>query len=201
MEIKQEEVWDSIAIKWNQFRYEPDQEVLNFLKNKKGKILDAGCGSGRNFVKIKNLEFYGTDFSEGMLECAKKRAKKLDMKVQLKKSNSYNLPYEDNYFDAVLCYAVIHCVEKEENRKKTVGEIYRVLKKGGLCFISVWGRNSSRLKNKKNETLIPWTVDEKKYERYTYIFKKEELEETLKSVGFKIEKCWEDKNLNFIVKK
>ena len=61
-EINQEKVWDTIAPEWEKVRQTPSPTVINFLKDKKGKILDLGCGSGRNFLKNKNYQVYGTDF-------------------------------------------------------------------------------------------------------------------------------------------
>ena len=49
--------------------------------------------------------------------------------------------------------------------------------------------------------MIPWTVGDIKYERYNYIYDKGEFEDLLKSVGFKIIKIWEEKNINVVVEK
>src|SRR3989338_6562967 len=46
----------------------------------------------------------------------------------------HNLPFSDNSQDAIICIAVL---EHVENPIKACGEIYRVLKPGGYCFIYV----------------------------------------------------------------
>jgi len=97
--------------------------------------------------------------------------------------------------------AVIHCIEKEKDRTNALKELYRVLKKGGKAFISSWSPNGPRVKGKKGKIIVPWTVDEIKLERTQYIYTKEELEKILKDTGFEIEKSWEEKNINIIVKK
>lgn len=74
-EISQDKIWDEISVPWKNFRVKPVEEVVNFLKNKEGKILDLGCGSGRNFTKTKG-KIYGVDFSNNMLKFAKAYAKK-----------------------------------------------------------------------------------------------------------------------------
>jgi len=48
-----------------------DNRVRKFLRMKSGKILDLGCGEGR-FLPYADL---GVDFSEGMLERAKKKGR------------------------------------------------------------------------------------------------------------------------------
>lgn len=198
----QEKVWDKISGKWSQFRTKISPSVEGFLVNVKGKVLDIGCGSGRNFIKLPRIKLFGIDFSEKMLGLARKRAKELKIKVDLKKAESKNIPFEDNYFDAVLCYALLHCIDSKKDRKKTLEEVYRVLKNGGTALISSWGNNSPRLKNKKKECYVPWTIKgEDKVKRYTYIFSLKELEKLAKGVGFKIINSWEERNVNLIVQK
>jgi tRNA (uracil-5-)-methyltransferase TRM9 len=194
--MEQEEVWDSIAERWDSYRSRTAREVVEFLENKNGKILDLGCGSGRNFVDNKNLEIYGIDFSEKLLEFAKKRNY-----VELKKGEGDKIPYDDNFFDSIICFSVLHCIDSAEKRKKTAEELFRVLKPGSELLISVWGRGSPRVKNKKKEDSVNWNVGGIIYKRYTYMFDKKEFEELVKNAGFKIVRSWEDKNINLIVSK
>ena len=56
-------------------------------------------------------------------------------------------------------------------------------------------------KNKDKETTIPWTINNKKIKRYTYIYDKKELEDLVKGIGFKIVECKEDKNITMILTK
>lgn len=209
---EQERTWDNISEKWSEFREIPSPSVIDFLKNKEGNILDLGCGSGRNFSAMhKNSKIYAVDFSEKMLKYALEKADSLKLKIELVKSSSYFLPFEDNFFDSAICTAVLHCIPERENRIKTLKELNRTLKKNGKAFISVWGRNSPRLKNKPKECFIPWSVQSKKpsrlkegklkEERYTYIYELKELQEEIIMAGFKIEKAWEERNINFIVRK
>ncbi|MFA4960483.1 MAG: methyltransferase domain-containing protein [Candidatus Pacearchaeota archaeon] len=200
--MNQRQVWDKIAKPWKEFRTKISPTVEFFLKNKNGKILDDGCGSGRNFVNHENIEWYGTDFSRKMLKYAKENAEKKNMNVKLFEADSVNLPFDDNFFDSVIYAAVLHCIDSDEKRKKSIEEIYRVLKKGGEALISSWGKKSPRLKTKGKECRVPWTTRENdKTERYTYIFDLEELENLTKEVGFEIVKSWEERNVNVIVKK
>jgi len=195
--MEQDEVWNAIAPKWSKMRTETSEEVLNFLKGKQGKILDVGCGSGRNFVELDGAEIFGVDFSEKMISLAKKRG----IAKELFCAKSDELPFEDETIDYCLCYALLHCVETEEDRRETIEEIYRVLKVGGEAFISVWGKNSPRLKSRDKEGLVPWTVNGEKFYRYTYVFDLKELEGLVKSVGFEIVNSGEDKNAWVVVKK
>lgn len=195
----QKSVWNSIANAWSEFRQTPSPTVIDFLKDKKGKILDLGCGSGRNFMKIKSGKLYGLDFSENMIELAKKDAIKKKLDVELKVM-SKKIPYEKEFFDSAICIAVLHCLNKKE-QKIMIDELYRVLKKNGKALVSVWGRKSPRLRNAKKESYIGWKTGETKQLRYTYIYNLEELKEQLKKAGFKILEAWEERNINVVVEK
>ena len=199
--MEQERVWDKIAGKWAKYKIFTSREVSEFLEGKEGKILDMGCGSGRNFVTNKGLEIYGVDFSEEMLKHAKKRANELSIDVKLSKSEGDEILFDDNFFDYGICFAVLHCVDSSKKREKMIEELFRVLKPGAEALISVWGRGSPRVKNKDKECFVSWKVGEKKYERYTYLFDEGEIQGMVKSVGFEIIKQWEDRNINVIVRK
>ncbi len=207
--MNQEKIWDKIAVKWFDYRKVKDKGVALFLKNKKGKLLDVGCGSGRNFVKNKGLEIYGVDFSTKMLGFARQEAKRMGLEANLKKGKSEKIPFEDDFFDYAICVAVLHCVDTDKKRKKSIEEIYRVLKVGGQAYISVWSRGGPRLNKMKeiktgkvNECFIPWTVGEKKYPRYTYLFSAVEMKKILEDAGFKIVSYEDDgRNLGFVVRK
>ncbi len=200
--MNQKKIWNEIAPTWNKYRSKTPKIVGEFLKDKKGKVLDVGCGSGRNFVVQECLEFYGIDFSEEMIELAKEKAEKLRMKAELKVGEADKLSFKDNFFDYVICFAVINCILTKEKRKNILEEIYRVLKKGGNVLISSWGRHSERLNNKEKECFISWKVSkDKKVARYTYIYDLEELENEAKKIGFKIIRAWEDENVNLILER
>ena len=185
---EQEKVWDEIGRPWKESRATPLKEVVEFLKNKKGKILDLGCGSGRNFVESKELEFYGVDFSQKMIDLAKEKNYK-----QLIKANAWQLPFKDSFFDAALYIASLHCIPNEENREKSLQELKRVMKPGARALITVWDKNQEKFKDAGKETYIPWIVNvegkEKKAMRYYYLYEKEELIDLL-SKYFKVVKVY-----------
>jgi ubiquinone/menaquinone biosynthesis C-methylase UbiE len=99
----QEKIWDSIAEKWFLYRDKPFKEVTDFLKDKTGKVLDFGCGSGRHFLKKEGLEFYGVDFSKKMLKLAKKKSEQINLKIVLKKSSD-KIPFKENFFDFLIYF-------------------------------------------------------------------------------------------------
>ena len=113
--VNQEKVWDAIARNWNEFRVRRKPAVEEFVSGRKGKVLDLGCGSGRNFMKVKGLDWTAVDFSGEMVGYAKKKAGDFGMDVDVVKADSTKLPFGDDSFDAVVCYAVVHCIDSSVN--------------------------------------------------------------------------------------
>ena len=199
--MEQKKVWDTIAPLWNTQKIKPSFEVEEFLRKKRGKILDLGCGSGRNFQSFsKDSQVYAVDFSNEMLNFAKKKAESLGLKIEVFQFNFNKIPIEDNFFDSGICIAVLHCVPTDKARQTMIDELYRVLKPGAEALIMVWSKNSPRLKNKPKETFVPWTSAGVE-KRYTYIYDKTEIEQEVNKAGFEIISSREGRNISLIVKK
>lgn len=207
--MNQKQVWNKIARKWKTFRNKTPPEVEEFLKTKKGKILDLGCGSGRNFVKNKNLVFYGVDFSEKMLSFAEKNAKREKIKAKLFKSGAETLPFKNKFFDSAIFISTLHCIDNQEKRRMALEELYRVMKPNAEAMISVWDKKSKKnISPEAKEGFVIWKNNKKKLERYYYFYDKEELKKELKTCGFKIikkesssESKHSRKNIIFYIKK
>ena len=185
----QEEVWDNIAIPWEEYRSMPLPIVIEFLKNKKGKIIDLGCGTGRNMVKNDEVEFYGVDFSKEQLKQAEKYIKEEKIKAKLFKSKADKLnkeDFKDEMFDYGLFIAALHCIESKKERENALKGFYRVLKPGAEALISVWDSEDKRFNSEKGDFYMSWKKDGVSYMRYYYLYDKQELINLLESVGFKI---------------
>jgi ubiquinone/menaquinone biosynthesis C-methylase UbiE len=179
----QQETWDNIAKEWDEYKKIPAQTTKNFLETVSGKVLDLGSGSGRNMQKVNCGKMYLVDFSSEMMRLAEERAKKLGIEIETKQGDLINIPYEDEFFDNIICISTLHCL-KPEDHKKAIEEIYRVLKKGGKALIGVWNFNSKRFNQKQGkEKMIKWTD---KGERYYYLFDEEEVHDLFKEIGFEI---------------
>lgn len=115
-----------------------DQWMLDLLDLKKGiKILDVGCGSGKQcFSYFKKLEgqaeIHGGDVNADLLNQARETNAKLGNPVHFREVN-FNLPfpYEGGQFDLVSCCFAIYYAE---NMPFTLAEMHRVLKTGGRLF-------------------------------------------------------------------
>ncbi|MBK9249262.1 MAG: class I SAM-dependent methyltransferase [Ignavibacteria bacterium] len=71
---------------------------------------------------------------------SQKRFELYGLKANLQLADAENMPFDDNSFDAVYSFGVIH---HTPNIQKTIEETYRILKPGGQAIISVYNRNSA----------------------------------------------------------
>ena len=114
------------------------KQIVDISKSLNPKrILDVATGTADIAIaltKIKNCEIIGMDLSSNMLEIGEKKIKELHLykNVKLELGDVENLEYNDNYFDVV---TVGYGVRNFENLKKSLDEIYRVLKKNGTLII------------------------------------------------------------------
>ena len=198
----QKEVWNSIAPEWNRFRNKPMLEVENFLKDKKGKVLDLGCGSGRHLVKSKRLEFYEVDFSDEMINFAKMNAERKDINAKFFVSDSHEIPFKDNFFDSAIYIAALHCIESGKLRRESIKELFRAMKKDSKALITVWSKNHVKLVEHPKESTVSWKKNSENLQRYYYLYDKQELKELLEEIGFMVKSIMEDnRNIIAIVEK
>lgn len=188
--MSQEEIWNKIALEWSKYRDKPIEEVELFLKEKKGRVLDLGCGSGRNMIKQEGLEYYGIDFSNNMVNLAKTKAEKLGIKARISKSSLEKLNFDDDFFDYAIFISSLHCIEGEKARKKALQELYRVLKINGEAMITVWDKSSDEELSKieSKDAFIDWKKGDQIFKRYYYFYDQDELVYLLKEIGFEVVK-------------
>jgi len=178
----QQELWNNIAPEWNEFK-KPSKKTLEFVEKQKGKILDLGSGSGRYLIKKENLKFYLVDFSKEMIKLAKQKAEKLKIDAEFYVKETHKLPFKDNFFESGLLTGVLHCIKDKQKRKKTLKELYRVLKPEAKAKISVWNKDSKWFKNRPKNTAMNWR---NKGKRDLYLYCPEEFFKEIKETGFKI---------------
>ena len=120
-----------IDVKWR-------QKVLKMVAETNPKnILDIATGTGDLAILMANTKaekIIGLDISIGMLEVGKQKIlnKNLDKRIEMVLGDSENMPFEDNYFDAI---TVAFGVRNFENLEKGLAEILRVLKPNGIFVI------------------------------------------------------------------
>ena len=125
------------------------KKVISQLKklNPVGNLMDLGCGSGNLIIQIAKafpkLDLTGVDVSNEILSFAEKQVKEypFESKITFKLGNVEDLPFPDNSIDFIVSTFSLHHWSKPLNAFK---EIYRVLKKNGICLIFDFRRNSRK---------------------------------------------------------
>ena len=140
------------------------------------KILDVGCGPGRDVVRFRELGYqtYGADLSVGMLEEAKQRI----ASTGLLNCDMCHVSVSDESFEGVwLCASLLHLPKQQA--MLALKEIRRILGKGGVLFVLVQLGTGER-----------WTS----YfgERYFSYYQPEELVGMIKEVGMEVRENWEE---------
>ena len=100
------------------------------------RILDAGCGNGRNmhwFIQNK-YAIFGIDLNEEAISLLKNKYPEMPSdRFTVSALESTSFP--DNYFDHIICSAVLHFANSTVQFNKMMSEIVRILKPGGSLFI------------------------------------------------------------------
>ncbi len=114
-------------------------QILKDRFEKDSKILDVGCGGGRNLIYFlqNDFEVYAIDQNPEAVEYARYLANNLSSRSSQSNfqiSSAEKMHFEDAKFDTVLCNSVLHFAENEEHFLAMIYEMWRVLKSGGLFF-------------------------------------------------------------------
>ena len=104
--------------------------------NKTDKILDAGCGTGRNlrWFLQNGIDISGIDMSADAINNLKKEQPDLPAGNLLVASVEHT-PFAENQFDHIIISAVLHFAESTEQFNKMITEMVRILRPGGSLFI------------------------------------------------------------------
>jgi len=104
------------------------------------RILDAGCGYGRNIVYFlrEGYEVYGSDSDPAAVDSIRSLAGKLAPKpvpeANFRAEAVENMSFEDDCADVVISNTVLHFARDDEHFESMLGGSWRVLKPGGLFF-------------------------------------------------------------------
>jgi len=128
-----------------EYRYQVEAEIFSFaqfIRYHGKRVLEVGIGAGTDFLQWirAGAEAYGIDLTEESVRNVQQRLSAYGMKAaDVRVSDAENLPYQDNFFDLVYSWGVIH---HTENTIKALEEIIRVAKPGGAIKIMVYNRRS-----------------------------------------------------------
>jgi len=127
----------------NRYNLEPYiKKFGNFKEFKNKNVLEIGVGFGcdhSQIAKQKPKSLTGVDLTERAVHNTKLRFKYLGLKSFLKTDNAENLTFDDNSFDAIYSWGVLH---HSPDTKKCFEELFRVLMPGGFAKIMIYHKHS-----------------------------------------------------------
>jgi SAM-dependent methyltransferase len=126
--------WDRVA-QQKRFSHPLRLDWLELHLDSRARVLDYGCGYGRTLGELAQAGYQnviGVDFSAAMLA----RCRQEFTHVSLIRNDGRTLPFECDSLDAVLLFATLTCIPQNEAQLTLIAEIERVLRPGGLLYIS-----------------------------------------------------------------
>lgn len=121
-----------------------EKHGLDLMKETDLKILSVGISTAgvaeiEMAKRNKNRHIIATTIDEEGIQHTKEKIEKEDLSSQIEtkiEDVSKKMPYPDNYFDFVYARLVLHYLDNQ-NLRKALSEIHRVIKENGTCYIVV----------------------------------------------------------------
>lgn len=133
-------------------RYQLEPEIIEFMNFKQcadKKVLEIGVGLGADHqmiaqsqkptADIQNPMLYGIDLTERAVAHTKNRFAALGLHSELQVADAENLPFDNDMFDMVYSYGVLH---HTPDTQKAIIEVLRVLKPSGTAKIMIYHKHS-----------------------------------------------------------
>jgi tellurite methyltransferase len=120
-------------------------QILRGNISEKMRVVDAGCGYGRNLVYLlrEGCEAFGIDREAEGVAQVRKMAGSLQPALPAENFQAgcvEAMPFPDSFADVVICSAVLHFARDEAHFRAMLNELWRVLRPGGLLFCRLGSR-------------------------------------------------------------
>jgi tellurite methyltransferase len=108
-------------------------------------VLDAGCGYGRNLVHLlrEGCQVFALDADPNGVEHVRKLSDSLGTGLPSENFQAgliEQMPFPETFADVVICSSVLHFARDEDHFTAMLGELWRVLKPGGMLFCRLGSR-------------------------------------------------------------
>jgi ubiquinone/menaquinone biosynthesis C-methylase UbiE len=106
-------------------------------------VLDVGCGTGTLAIAAASsgvaVTVVGLDADPVVLRRARSKAEAAGAEISFDEAFSTEMPYADSHFDVVLTTLFFHHL-RDDDKRRTITQILRVLKPGGRLVVADVGR-------------------------------------------------------------
>ncbi|WP_083347084.1 class I SAM-dependent methyltransferase [Terriglobus roseus] len=109
------------------------------------RVLDAGCGYGRNLVHLlrEGCEIFAVDLDRDGVEHVRRLSASLGTGLPAENfqvAPIEQIPFPDAFADVVICNSVLHFAKDEEHFRAMLAELWRVVRPGGMLFCRLGSR-------------------------------------------------------------
>jgi SAM-dependent methyltransferase len=109
------------------------------------RVLDAGCGYGRNLVHLlrEGCDVFALDLDPDGVEHVRRLSASLGTGLpagNFQVGSIEQMPFPDGLADVVVCNSVLHFARDEPHFRAMLTELWRVLKPGGMLFCRLGSR-------------------------------------------------------------
>jgi SAM-dependent methyltransferase len=109
------------------------------------RVLDAGCGYGRNLVHLlrEGCEVFAVDADAAGVEHVRQLSDSLNTGLPAENFQVAlieEMPFPDEFADVVICNSVLHFSRDEKHFRAILTELWRVLRPGGMLFCRLGSR-------------------------------------------------------------
>ena len=103
------------------------------------KILDVGCGDGRNLVVLAQAGFdvHGAEVNQEIVDVVRKNMQELSIPAKIEVGTNDSLPFDEGYFDYLLSWNACYYLGENRDFNSHVEEFGRVIKAGGTLVLSI----------------------------------------------------------------
>jgi len=114
-------------------------QLLKGRFDRRRRVLDAGCGHGRNLIYFlqRGFDVFAIDADPAAVASTRALAARLNRDLpgdHIRAGSLDALPWTNESMDAVISSAVLHFVADEDEFARLLTELWRVLARGGLFF-------------------------------------------------------------------
>ena len=130
----QKEYWDQVADD-KAFSHPLNVDVFRTLVGLKERIVDWGCGYGRTLAELHGAGYanlLGLDASARMIA----RASRENPHLEFRQSTGFVMGEPVGSVDAIILFAVLTCIPDDDDQVRLLAECQRVLRPGGLLYVS-----------------------------------------------------------------